>query len=82
VFHNWSVVTDVSRWIKWFDMYIMDDFPDHIKPTLGFLEGYRTTVSGFPIAQALLEPFGVVVACAMVVLCVRRREVEEVVEYN
>jgi hypothetical protein len=60
----------------------IDGFPIRIMPAPGFSEGYRTTVNGFPIAQALLEPLGVVVACAMVVLCIRRRKVQEVVEYN
>jgi len=32
------------------------------------LQGYRITADGFPIAQAVIEPFGVVLAIAGVVL--------------
>jgi hypothetical protein len=39
----------------------------------GFLQGYRTTVDGFPIIQALFEPLGVVLACAGMVFWWRGR---------
>jgi hypothetical protein len=39
-----------------------------------FLEGYRTTVTGFPVIQALFEPFGTVLAAASMAIWWRKRK--------
>lgn len=67
VFHNWKVVTDTTAWANWARSYL---FAESVSPD-GFLEGYRTTVHGFPVVQAVLEPLGVVLTCAAVIFLMR-----------
>ena len=69
VYWNWAVVTDFEPWGRFFLSYPeTTSVRDEIVPPDGFLQGYRITADGFPIAQAVIEPFGVVLAIAGVVL--------------
>ncbi|KAF2871935.1 hypothetical protein BDV95DRAFT_570954 [Massariosphaeria phaeospora] len=64
VLWNWSIFNDFSRWVDWIDTYTYDENLIPITVGTGFVEGYRTTVNGFPIVEALLQPLGIVLACA------------------
>ena len=74
VYPNWKVVTDFSRWVDWDEANPGREAGD--APMVGFLRGYRTTVNGFPIAQAVIEMLGIVVSCAAVVLLLSARNKE------
>jgi hypothetical protein len=84
IYPNWKVVTDFDRWNEWDLANSQLEAGDG--PMEGFLRGYRTTVNGFPIAQAIIETLGLVVACAAIVLLLiaRRKETRTgvVVEEN
>jgi hypothetical protein len=58
VYPNWKVVTDYSRWEEWDEVNALNE------PFDGFLNGYRETVNGFSVVQAVFEPLGLIVACA------------------
>src|SRR5687767_14254627 len=68
VLWNWSIVTDVDQWEKFIDSYPPNELPDPIVPPDSFLQGYRQTVDGFPVVQAVIEPLGVVFAAAALVV--------------
>lgn len=64
---NWKVVTNIRASVNWFDLYPTTvGISDIIIPD-GFLEGYRVTVDGFLVMQVVLEPLGIVLACAAIV---------------
>lgn len=65
VMHNWTVINSFLAWTKFIDAYPKRATVfQSIVPPDGFLEGYRITANGFPVAKAVLVPFGIVVACA------------------
>lgn len=71
VLWNWSVVTSFSQWDSFVAGYeATSALFDYIAPP-GFLPAYRVTVDGFPVVRAVLEPFGIVLACAAIVVLVR-----------
>lgn len=76
ILHNWPVITDQSKWIAFIAQYPNIDFLKKIIIPEGFLKGYRTTVNGFPVVQAVLEFLGVIIACTAItyLLVLRRRE--------
>lgn len=68
VFWNFGVITDSAQWFAFIFDYDQEEdpagfFPDYIPPD-GFLPKYRVTADGFPVVQAVIQPLGVVVACA------------------
>lgn len=76
ILHNWSVITDLGKWNAFIAQYSNLDFLKKIIIPEGFLKGYRTTVNGFPVVQAVLEFLGVIIACTAItyLLVLRRRE--------
>lgn len=83
VLHNWNIVADFRRWVTWIDEFTFDAEGVFIlSGAEGFLEGYRTTVQGFPIIQALFEPLGIVLACAAMVMWWRAKNKSERVTYG
>ena len=70
VFWNFGVVTDTAQWYAFIFGYDQEEdgfgFPDYIPPD-GFLPKYRFTVDGYPVVQAVIQPLGIVVACAAAV---------------
>jgi hypothetical protein len=56
VLWNWSMVIDTQQWERWANSSDI------------FLEGYRTTADRFPIIQAVIEPLGLLLAFAAVVI--------------
>ncbi|KAF2004459.1 hypothetical protein P154DRAFT_519329, partial [Amniculicola lignicola CBS 123094] len=80
VLPNWRVVSNTDKWVEWIVEYFPNYDPLNWTPDVvpqipeKFLEGYRLTANGFPIAQALLEPLGIVLAAAAVVYVAVVRE--------
>ncbi|KAF2105923.1 hypothetical protein BDV96DRAFT_655197 [Lophiotrema nucula] len=76
VLPNWKAVTTPEQWMDWINSKDVEEdqfgFENYSGGNL-FLRGWRMTVDGFPIAQALLEPLGIVIACAGMVLWWRSR---------
>lgn len=72
--HNWNTITNGWQWRNFLLDYPSTemisgtgDVPDI------WLADYRVTPRGFPVAAAFLEPFGVVIAAAALVLLLRAR---------
>lgn len=80
VLWNWSIVSDFTRWLVWADTFEFDDNMIIQGGGGGFLEGYRTTVTGFPVVQAVFEPLGVVLACLGMVLWWKRRLANQAIQ--
>ena len=68
VLWNWDVMTTVAEWSRFLAEYPgVSDGSWNIVAPLGFLPSYRMTVDGFAVVQAVFEPLGPVLACAVVV---------------
>ncbi|KAK4211622.1 hypothetical protein QBC37DRAFT_389539 [Rhypophila decipiens] len=81
VHHNFGVITEAGNWFDFILSYGETEpdyygLTDYIPPE-GFLTGYRTTVDGFPVVQAVLWPLGVVLACIAAVSLVRAEAKEQ-----
>jgi hypothetical protein len=75
VLNNWNVVADENRWLDWIVLFDYDDASyTYSSPGDIFLEGYRSTVTGFPVVQALFEPLGIVLAAAAMSIWWRKRK--------
>jgi hypothetical protein len=71
---NWRVITSGGQWRQWSDENEDTASGDVLE---GFLNNYRTTVNGFPVVQAVILPFGIIVACiAMTFYARSEREAE------
>jgi hypothetical protein len=67
IFNNWKVINDLFAWSRFFSRYLEQERVfDSIIPPSGFLAGYRITITGFPVVQAILVPLGIVMAAASV----------------
>lgn len=62
VLPNWAVVTSEREWRLWLETGANEDAEVGQLMT-GFLPGYRKTINGFPVVQAVILPLGVVIAC-------------------
>ncbi|KAF2187522.1 hypothetical protein K469DRAFT_685985 [Zopfia rhizophila CBS 207.26] len=82
VLWNWKVVTDILRWFTWIDTYPTLGPTQRITALDGFLVGYRMTVDGFPVVQAVLEPLGIVLACVATlrVMWIRRSDMDRAMQ--
>jgi len=67
---NFGVVTDPAQWFAFIFEYEREEdgfgIPDYLPPD-GFLPKYRVAVDGFLLVQAIIQPLGIVVACAAAV---------------
>lgn len=68
----------MDRWDAFVASYTSLNIVQSIIIPDGFLRGYRTTVNGFPVVQAVLEFLGVILACAAIVHLLRLRRRAEV----
>lgn len=71
------VLRDEDKWKAWMsafrssnNVYGLDE--GEYAPS-SFISGYRATVEGFPVIQAFLEPMGIILACASLVLANRAK---------
>ncbi|KAK3370636.1 hypothetical protein B0H63DRAFT_487339, partial [Podospora didyma] len=68
---NWGIISSSSQWASFISEYpTPTDIFTSIVPPNGFLPAYRVAVGGFPVVRAVLEPFGVVLACAAITVLV------------
>ena len=73
VLPNWTSITSVSQWQSFLLEYPdVDPFYQTEVPDIWLTE-YRATPKGFSAAAAFLEPFGVIVAAASLLLLLRAR---------
>ena len=68
---NWRVIRSLTQWASFIATYESTDVLQPIVAPDGFLPAYRVAVDGFPVVRAVLEPLGIVLACACAVYVAR-----------
>ncbi|KAL2203575.1 hypothetical protein CC79DRAFT_1371626 [Sarocladium strictum] len=66
---NWAIITNLQLWDDWLAYFPdTDEAEDMVRMPSYWLDGYRTTVDGYPVLQVVFEQIGPVVACLFIVL--------------